>query len=136
MILRIDDHKTVGEVQDKFNECFPYLKIDFFKKSHHVKKPSDEKDLIGAGYKIGDIRKKHTIGNMEIYSWNTVATIEQAFKERYGLHVQILRKENNHWVQTTKTDIYTLKKQSEMAMHAANSIEPYCKDQSKEYKEL
>lgn len=122
MLLHIDDHKTVGEIQDKFNECFPFLGIDFFRKPHHVKKPSDEKDLIEPNYKIGDIRNKHAIGNMVIYSWNTVATIEHAFKENFGLYVQILRKEGNEWKQTTKSDIYSLKEQSEMARKAAGSV--------------
>jgi hypothetical protein len=26
MLLEIDDNKTVGELEERFNECFPYLK--------------------------------------------------------------------------------------------------------------
>ena len=132
MLLHIDDHKTIGEIQDKFNECFPFLKINFYSKPHHFKKASDEKDLIHPAHKIGDVRNKHTIENMEIYSWNTVASIEQAFKAKYGLHVQILGKKRNEWVQTSETDNYSLKDLSDMAMHASHSIFPDRKEQSDE----
>lgn len=117
MLLGINDHKTISELQDKFNECFPHLKIEFYDKRHKIKQASPESQRITEDKLIGDIRKKHNTGIMEIKSWDKTGDIEQQFKEAYGLFVQIFRQEDGRWIQSAKSDALTLAEQS----NASNS---------------
>jgi len=41
MFLQIHDSMTIGEVQDRFNECFLFLKIAFYLKAHKRLQTSD-----------------------------------------------------------------------------------------------
>jgi hypothetical protein len=120
MILYIDDYKSVSDLQEKFTECFPCLKIEFYDKWHHYQKPSSPKHLISAHKMIGDIRTKHEHGDLSIKSWSTVGNVERDFKHKFGLNVQIFRKDHNNWIQTSARDNFTLKEESDMSMHAAN----------------
>ena len=115
MLLSINDNKPVSDLQDKFNECFPHLKLEFYHKRHKVNPASLEEQRIKEDLKIGDIRKKHNRGTLEIKSWDKTGDVEQRFKEEYGLYVQIFRLENEHWVQSVKSDELTLAEQSEAA---------------------
>lgn len=114
MILHIDNRQTVKDLQDKFSACFPNLKIEVYKKAHHWKEGSAEKDVVPPKTSLGLLRKKQDSGELDIRSWHTTGSVEQAF-EPFGLHVQIFRKSKNGWVQTTLTDNLTLKQQCELA---------------------
>ena len=46
MILAISDNRTTGELQEKFNECFPWLKIEFYSHPHHWKEGALEKAAV------------------------------------------------------------------------------------------
>jgi len=105
----------VSEVKERFSKCFPRLKIEFYSKPHHFGEQSPEKYLIDTSKKIGEIRHSYQEGCLEIKSWDTVATIEKDFRKQLGLNIQIFRKENEGWFQTSNTDKYNLLQQSEMS---------------------
>ena len=114
MLLTISNNKTVSDIQDKFNECFPRLKLEFYDKKHKLNHESIEEQRIKEDVQIGKIRKKHNNGRLEIKSWDKTGEIEQRFMEEYGLYVQIFRLENGKWIQSVKTDELTLAEQSEI----------------------
>ena len=116
MILHIHDNKTISDLQDKFNECFPSLKIEFYDQAHHYKEKSSDSHLISADRTIGSISKKHEQGEFVIKSWDTVASVEREFREKYGLNVQVFRKQNDKWIQTSATDPLTLRQQGELSV--------------------
>src|SRR5689334_11542841 len=114
MILQIHDNLLIADLQEKFSQCFPSLSIEFYNKPHRAGIPTSDKYLIDASKKVGDIRRNRKEGPLEIKSWFTVAQVEKAFHEKYGLNVQIFRKEKTGSVQTSKTDKYTLMEQRDM----------------------
>jgi len=121
MQLRIYNNETIGDLQDKFNECFPHLKLEFYRKPHSQQHASLEVDRIKGDWKIGEIRKKHNTGVLEIKSWEKAGDVKQHFKDEFGLYVQIFCKENDKWIQSEKSDKLTLAEQSEIAA-ACSSI--------------
>ena len=121
MLLKIYDHEKIDEIQDKFNECFPYLKIEFYHQPHKWHEGSSADHLIRPGSYIEDIRKTHESGILSIKSWDKTGHIEQEFKRLFGLNVQIFRLHKDKWIQTIDSDELTLKEQSDLAQ---NSIEP------------
>ncbi|HET7899407.1 MAG TPA: hypothetical protein VFL47_17090, partial [Flavisolibacter sp.] len=65
MFLQITDTMTIGEVQDRFNECFPFLEIAFYSKPHDLFEATDKKYKYSNQVRIGSIRKKHINGVLE-----------------------------------------------------------------------
>jgi hypothetical protein len=133
MILHLHDNLFIYQVQEKFSKCFPHLKIEFYSKAHHVKEESLEKDRIDPQRRIGEVRQNQNAGWLDIKSWDTIARIEKAFKDRFGLNVQVFRKENNTWVQTSKTDRFTIRQQMMMAEGADRTMVPKFNEQLGEY---
>lgn len=110
MILFIDDMKTIGELQDKFNECFPYLQLRFL--DQHATKTHPD---LHPSTLIEEIRSGHKQGTLELKSWYTIARVEHDFKSLFGLNVQVLRREKNHWVMADEKERLSLHDQSEKA---------------------
>lgn len=115
MFLQIDDSMTVEEVQDRFSECFPSLKLAFYSKGHKKFQASDNRYLLKEKMRIGAIRKSHYNGVLEIKSWYTTARVEEDLKTFFGLQAQIFRwDEKVGWIQTTLSDNFTLQQQGQM----------------------
>jgi hypothetical protein len=117
MILQIFDSLTIEEVQERFNECFPYLKLAFYSKPHKIFQPSDDGDEYISKIRLSDIRKNHDNGVLEIKSWYKTARVEADLKEYFDLNAQVLRLDlkSNSWVQTYLSDNLTLKEQTMLA---------------------
>lgn len=109
MLLAIDDNRSIAEFQERFNECFPHLRIEFYQHPHHWKEASIEAEAISPEKKIGEIRKNHNQGILEIKSWYQTGRVEQDLKKLFDLNAQIFRFENGIWKQTVSSDKLALK---------------------------
>jgi hypothetical protein len=114
MIIEINDEKTLEEINEKFSDFFPFLKIEFFPGPHHWYEASPGNKKLKPGLRIGDVRKKHEQGTLPIYSQMRTGDVEQAFRQKYDLHIQIFRLHAGEWVQTVGTDKLTLQEQNEL----------------------
>lgn len=113
MFLHIHDQMTLGELQDRFTDCFPFLKLEFYAVAHKRFEPSDLEYQLKSRQYVGEVRKTHQNGALEIKSWYTVARVEKDLKEQYGLHAQVFRSNaKGEWVQTSASDFLTLEEQS------------------------
>jgi hypothetical protein len=121
MKMEIHSNCHISEIQHGFNKAYPYLKLDFYRvlepgfARRHLKTTSTLKE---AGLKVtGDIEIKDTM---------TVGELERAFKEKFGLQVQVSRKSGILWLETTITDKWTLKQQNdhgrELSQHDRKEI--------------
>jgi hypothetical protein len=122
MIIEIDDNKTIEEVTREFSAFFPFLKIEFFDEAHGWQQASSFSYLLPHNKKMGEIRKKHTPGVVEIHAWHKTGTVEQAFRKTFGLNIQVFRHQGEDWVQTVGTDELTLEQQNEIAQNATQEI--------------
>lgn len=112
MNIIINDHRKIFAIQKEFSEAFPYLKIEFFSKPHRVGAPSSKKIMKHPSKTIGECRVIHNKGTLTITPDMTVADLEQAFSDVYGLSVQIFRKSGKVWLESTATDSWTLNDQN------------------------
>ena len=112
MKIIINDHRKIFAIQKDFNEMFPYLKLEFFGKPHKAGAPSSKKIMKLPSKTIGQCRVVHNKGTLTITPSMTVADLEQAFSDVYGLSIQIFRKSGRVWLETTATDGWTLEKQN------------------------
>ena len=113
MHLHISDHKTVEDLQDRFNLCFPYLKIEFYKDEDTTE--NRKCNIATSNTRIGELRKKAGPEIFDIKSWDKTECVKQGLKEIYGLHVQIFRLHKNEWIPTSYSNELTLKQQCELA---------------------
>ena len=111
MTIEISKNKTIAEVQDNFSQLYPFLKLDFYKKSNGrlgsvVKQKLVKTVLLN---NAGNGRE----GVMEIADSMTVGQLEKSFYDRFGMVVQVSRKSGTLWLETTMTDSWTLGQQNE-----------------------
>lgn len=110
--LIISDNLTIQQVQDKFQEHFPFLKIEFFRKPHEEMEGTPKVNQIVDNAILGDIRKDSNTGELSIHGNQKVSTLEEHFEDMYGLNVQVFRKSGKVWLETTQTDEWTLSEQN------------------------
>lgn len=123
MKLHIDDTKKIEEIKAAFNNSFKFLNLGFFTKSHQVGEASAKKDLIDDEKTLAEIRLKHTAGELIINPDMLVSEVESAFENQFGVHVQVFRKQNDVWLETTNTDHWTLAKQNETGEFMSSKLE-------------
>lgn len=114
MLLYICDSRTVEDLQDHFNDCFPYLKLEF-----HIGDSSkigcDKSTLARSSSLVGAIRTKSYSGVLDIKSWYTTSRVKEDMRNIFGLDVQVLRRHGIDWIPTTYSDELTLRQQGDLA---------------------
>ncbi len=115
MKIVIDDTFSIQEIQQKFSDKYPFLKIEFFSKEHLKNTGSKKELMISPDVLLKDCRSIHNQGSLEIFPSTTVMALEKEFQDSYGLFVQVFRKSGDVWIETTVTDDWTLAKQNEEA---------------------
>ena len=103
---------TVQDLKKQFHGFFPYLKIEFFETPYKVATGSNKASMIDNKESIGAMLKSMDGGNVELDSLTTVISFEQLINDRFGLHVQVFRKSGELYIETTKTDDWTLGQQN------------------------
>ena len=90
---------------------YPYLRIDFFRELNG-RLGSSLKQKLNRTAKLSSAGKLRE-GDVEIYDAMTVGQLEKAFREYFGIEMQVSRKSGPVWLETTVTDKWTLKQQNE-----------------------
>ena len=112
MKINILANMTVQDLKKQFHGFFPYLKIEFFETPYKVATGSNKASMIDNKESIGAMLKSMDGGNVELDSLSTVISFEQLINDRFGLHVQVFRKSGELYIETTKTDDWTLGQQN------------------------
>lgn len=115
MLLFINGDRLVKDIQQDFSSVYPYLKLEFFRinglhkeqvlKENQIK--HDQKLRLAKGR---DIQK----GDLLIEETMSVADLEKAFLDKFGLLTQVFRRSGNIWLETSITDSWSLKQQNEL----------------------
>lgn len=110
MEFKIEGEKPFKKIQEKFNNIYPYLKIEDLRMANTSMGSSLKKQSQCHKSKLekGSTDKLFIIIN----NLTTVADLVNQFCENLNLPVRVLRKSNNHWIETSLTDSWTLEKQN------------------------
>lgn len=114
MKLQIDTETKIRDLQKKFTEVYPFLKVEFYKEQHAEKKVSAIKDRISPDKIISELVKSFKAESVHINRHRTVAALEKDFYEKVGVAMQVSRKSGNIWIETSKTDDKTLRTQNQL----------------------
>lgn len=108
MEIVINDDRRISDIQQEFNECFPFLKIEFFTVGHNKNQLSANKNMIPGDRLLGSFRQVHNNGSIQLDASKTVFQVEDEFRHNFGLNAQIFRKSGSLWIETSLTDKWTL----------------------------
>lgn len=115
----IHPNRQITDIQNEFSTAFPGLKIVFYAKKHADHEGSAPKMQYDSALTIGEIQTHEQAGEMDLDGQLTVGQLEQLMEKEFGLHVQVFRRSNNLWLQTTSTDDWTLETQNRKGLHSA-----------------
>lgn len=113
MEVVISDQFSISDMQEAFQQAFPYLKLEFFQHPYLLRKASVQFIRKHANT-FGELRKPEVSGTqpLSIASDMTVTELEALFGTHYGLGALVLRKSGRIWLETTVTDGWTLEEQN------------------------
>ncbi len=113
MQIQIVDILKISEIQEKFSSIFPFLKLEFFKKSPQASPLVIKQPLININKTLAESRTIFKANaEITITPNMTVSELEKQFNECYGLSTQVFRRSGNIWLVTTVTDKWTLEEQN------------------------
>lgn len=106
MKITISNHTTLEEVQDAFNNRFPFLKVAFFADSN---KPLNAENMVKNNQmEMGKLAPIAALEGIEIHGTTTVKQLENAFNTQFGIAAQVFHKRGHSWILTTTSDDATL----------------------------
>lgn len=118
MELVLTYQETVKDIKKQFNCLYPYLKLEFFTEPHVAGQGSPYRKMVPQSTQLGEIEGVLHEGTLVANPDSPVKELEQAFQQQFGLSVQVFRKQNEVWIETTSTDHLTLAEQNQMAREA------------------
>jgi hypothetical protein len=122
MELILSDNTTIKDLKKQFMCRFPFLKLEFYKHKHRVGQSSFKDEKLNDSFLLKEINPRFKEGLINLTPSTTVADLEQLFQKQFRLPVQVFRKANYQWVETTYTDILTLEKQNEMGAELSKAL--------------
>ncbi|MEM1324834.1 MAG: hypothetical protein AAGI23_02710 [Bacteroidota bacterium] len=109
----ISNQSSIYEVQQAFQQKFPYLKLEFYDTEHAIGEGSaPNRPYRDSSQTIGNIRSKSGTESFTIKEQVSVATLERTFFRQYGLNIRVFRKAGHCWLETAATDHWTLEQQN------------------------
>lgn len=101
----------VSDIQQEFNNLFPYLKIELFKNPHTYQELSPKNEMIDSLTPLGKLINCDAKA-LDVDEKMTVGEFENLLQQECGLFVQVFRKSGRIWIGTSLTDTWTLEKQN------------------------
>ena len=114
----INKENLISEIKNAFTENFPGLKIEFFKHSHSVNQMSKKEDWIDGDVKLSSLNSDLKSDELKFDPKITAFEFEDHLNKAFGLNVQVYRRSNNIWLQTSSTDHWTLSEQNRKGLNS------------------
>ena len=122
MQIYISEDATINNIHNDFKEAYPYLKLEFYWQPHAAGEASPAWEKIPPATPIEDIRMMHNFGWIDVGPNRTADDLEHDFRHEFGLNVQVMRKSGDLWLETTKTDNWSLKQLNEEGKMAEKHV--------------
>ena len=112
MEIQLKKTGTIGELQTWFSSHYPFLKVEFYKRTADLtnRKTSKIQNAAVTFQEIGLLKE----GSLNISDELTVGTLEKLLLDEYGLRAEVFRNSGEGlWLETTMTEDWSLSKQNE-----------------------
>ena len=111
MTLCIEKESRIDDIKKAFTDCYPFLKIEFYKRQFSSPGHPEKKEIILSSPALMQLANLPDKKFIDISSSRTVGEVENAFAV-LGLIAEIFRKSGNVWVETSLTSDWTLQQQN------------------------
>lgn len=122
MTIRIHADKKLKDIQADFSSNFPFLKLEFYGKSHSSGEGTSNTTLLNLNYSLKDLNSHFSDVDWNIDASMTVTELEKSFFEKTGISAQVFRKSGMSWLQTISTDNWTLAQQNERGKEMSEEL--------------
>ena len=119
--MKIYSELTIEDFISEFSKNLPGLKIELYTKSHDEGEGSKHSEQIDHSKTLGELNPKLEGGELNIDPQMTVADFEAHCNVKYGFHIQVFRRSNDLWLQTSSTDDWSLEKQNDKGLRSVQS---------------
>ena len=116
--MKIRPDLSIEEVIIEFSKVYPGLKLEMYNKEHGEGENSSQTAVIDHAMKLKDVNSSIVSKDLVLNPQMTVAELENTFKDTFGLNVQVFRRSNQLWLQTSATDNWTLEVQNRKGIHS------------------
>jgi hypothetical protein len=109
MKLHLTSETRLNEIQAAFNDAWPCLKIEFFTRRHSFGEGTPVRYLINKRDQVlGNFIALSKALEVEVHGDMKVGDFELLFQEKLNLPVQVYWNPDGIWLETTRSDQYTL----------------------------
>ena len=116
--MLINGNTLISEIQEEFHNQFQGLQIKFYNKEHEALSGSKSNEEIISSKKIKELNPNMESAVIDFDKNMSVMNFEKMMENDFKLHVQVFRRSNQHWLQTTSTDVWTLDVQNTKGLHS------------------
>jgi hypothetical protein len=110
----VTNNKSIQEVQQAFQQTFPYLKIEFYDTEQAIGEGSaPNRPYRDTSKTIGELCGRQVSTPLSVDEQLRVGALERAFYRQFGLNVRIFRRAGHCWLDTCATDHWTLGQQNQ-----------------------
>ena len=120
MIIRSKD--SILEAKKQFSKQFHGLKLEFYQREHTEHEGSPRDEQLPSSTPVSSINSDIIDTEIELDPQMSVKSLEDLFETKLGLHIQIFRRSNKIWLQTSATDDWPLDKQNTKGLHSVQNL--------------
>ena len=110
--MKIDKSFNIKQIKEQFSSQFPYLKIELYSYEHEKNEGSSIDKQLKETVLLSELNPELSTAKVQIDPEMTVSNFEHLMQQDFGLNIQVFRKSNDLWLQTSSTDSWTLEKQN------------------------
>ena len=116
--MKITNATDLKNFKQQFTGRYKGLKLEFYKKAHEPYQGNHVQNTLDDNTLMSELVKVDLPFDMNLSDDMSVNDFEQMMEKTLGLHVQVFRRSNAIWLQTTKTDDWSLAKQNTKGLHS------------------
>ncbi len=116
--MKILKTKKIKDFQKEFSSKFPGLKVKFYNKAHDEFSLSKSEEEIDPEKCFGDAFTQVIEDEVPEDPKMTVKEFEQIMSNLCLVNVQVFRRSNDVWIQTGRSDDWTLETQNTKGIHS------------------
>lgn len=120
MVMIVTKNILLKELQADFRREFPFLKIEFFDRTHSRGEATDSSFMLQPDLSVEAAYPNCREGELPLHPDLRVGDFESEMQEKFNIFVQVYRKSHHRWLQTWATDIWTLGEQDYRARILGN----------------
>ena len=115
MKIQILKDKSIRTLQSEFQLLYPFLKIECYSQKHESGHATPHDLQLNHNLTIGEISGFKKEGEIQVDPILTVTELEDKLSSEFGIFIQVFRQSGSIWLQTVKTDNWTLGQQNQEA---------------------